>query len=174
MPEETRKGNPRWLASASRDEIVEFLLERAANPSHSGNLDPCDARVVGGNPGCGDVITVFLRVDRDGDAVAEASFLAEGCTISRAAASVLMDEVQGVPLSEIETMGADDMMDALGREVVKSRPRCATLALSTLKGAVKAYRNVRLREEAGLPPAERRPVTDPTRPLGSPAPKPSR
>ncbi|MFI5166855.1 MAG: iron-sulfur cluster assembly scaffold protein [Thermoanaerobaculales bacterium] len=135
---------------ATRQEIVDFLLEQAASPSHNGKLDPCDVTMVGGNPGCGDVITVYLNVDRDRDAVAQASFVGEGCTISQAAASVLMDQVQGLTLTAIEAMDANDVTDSLGREVVKSRPRCATLALSTLKGAVKAYRNQRLREAAGI------------------------
>ena len=133
---------------ATRQEIIDFLLEQAASPSHHGKLDPCDVTMVGGNPGCGDVITVYLKVDAERDAVADASFVGEGCTISQAAASVLMEQVQGVPLAVIEAMDANDVMDSLGREVVKSRPRCATLALSALKGAVKSYRNQQLRNAA--------------------------
>jgi nitrogen fixation NifU-like protein len=133
----------------SRQQIVDFLVEHATRPSHEGRLDPCDETMVGGNPGCGDVITIYLNVDRVGDTVGAAAFTAEGCTISRAAASVLMEQVQHRPLTAIEAMDAGDVMDALGRDVVKSRPRCATLALSTLKGAVKQYRNRRIREQAG-------------------------
>jgi len=135
---------------ATRQEILDFLLEQAASPSHNGKLDPCDVTMVGGNPGCGDVITVYLKVHADSDAVAQASFVGEGCTISQAAASVLMEQVQQLPLAEIEAMDANDVMESLGREVVKSRPRCATLALSTLKGAIKAYRNQQLRDAAGI------------------------
>lgn len=150
MPQAHEREPLRPPPGATRQEIVDFLLEQAASPSHNGKLDPCDVTMVGGNPGCGDVITVYLNVDRDRDAVAEASFVGEGCTISQAAASVLMEQVQQMPLAEIEAMDANDVMDSLGREVVKSRPRCATLALSTLKGAVKAYRNQRLRDAAGI------------------------
>jgi nitrogen fixation NifU-like protein len=45
------------------------------------------------------------------------------------------------------------MIDQLGREVVSTRPRCATLALGTLKAAVKKYRLDR-RRESGDPLAE--------------------
>jgi len=133
---------------ATRQEIIDFLLDQAASPSHHGKLEPCDVTMVAGNPGCGDVITVYLRVDAARDAVARASFVGEGCTISQAAASVLMERVQGSPLGEIEAMDANEMMEALGREVVASRPRCATLALSALKGAVKAHRSQQLRRGA--------------------------
>jgi nitrogen fixation NifU-like protein len=131
-----------------RQEAVEFLLEHARSPSHHGTLEGADVTVVGGNPGCGDVVTVYLKVDRENDRVAQATFTGEGCTISRAAASVLMEQVQGVPLAEIEAMDGNDLMDTLGRDVVRSRPRCATLALSTLKGAVRQYRQAHNRTPA--------------------------
>ena len=151
MTERHLRGALATTAGMSRQEAIDFLIERAAAPRRHGKPERCDVTLAGGNPGCGDVVTVYLTVDRDADAVAAASFTGEGCTISQAAASVLLEAVQGAPLSEIEGMDAADLMDALGRDVVKSRPRCATLALSTLKGAVKQYRNLRLREEAGLP-----------------------
>jgi nitrogen fixation NifU-like protein len=37
-------------------------------------------------------------------------------------------------------MDFNDMIDHLGREVVNTRPRCATLALGTLKAAIAKYR----------------------------------
>jgi nitrogen fixation NifU-like protein len=124
----------------NRAEIIDLLVEHARSGSHRGRLDDPDVVMPGGNPDCGDVVTVFLKVDRERDRVAAATFDGEGCTISQAAASVLMEQVQGIPLSEIEAMDGKDLMDTLGRDFVRMRPRCATLALSTLKGAVKQYR----------------------------------
>lgn len=146
VPEAASRSAGGGRAGLSRQEVIDFLIEQAASPSHHGRLDPCDVTMVGGNPGCGDVITIYLTVEPERDALAAVSFTGEGCTISQAAASVLLGRVQGASLSEIEAMDANDLMDALGRDVVKSRPRCATLALSTLKGAVKQYRNKRLRQ----------------------------
>lgn len=138
----------------NRAEIIDFLVEHARSPNHHGRLDDADVVMPGGNPDCGDVVTVFLRVDRQHDRVAAASFVGEGCTISQAAASVLMEQVQGLSLSEIEAMDGNDLMDTLGREVVRMRPRCATLALSTLKGAVKRYRREQERARAAPETAE--------------------
>ncbi len=138
----------------NRAEIIDLLVEHARTPSHHGRLDDADIVLPGGNPDCGDVVTVFLRVDREHDRVAAASFVGEGCTISQAAASVLMEQVQGVSLGEIEAMDGSDLMDTLGRDVVRMRPRCATLALSTLKGAVKRYRREQEREQTASMIAE--------------------
>jgi nitrogen fixation NifU-like protein len=138
----------------NRAEIIDLLVEHARSGSHRRRLADADVVMPGGNPDCGDVVTVFLRVDREHDRVAAASFVGEGCTISQAAASVLMERVQGVSLGEIEAMCGNDLMDTLGREVVRMRPRCATLALSTLKGAVKQYRREQQRERAASKTAE--------------------
>ena len=128
----------------TRAEIIDFLVEHANSPRNRGRLSDADVVVAGGNPNCGDVVTMFLKVDRQNDTVTGASFEGEGCTISQAAASVLTEMVKGASLVEIEAMDYNALMDVLGREVVRSRPSCATLALSTLKAAVQKYRRQRI------------------------------
>jgi nitrogen fixation protein NifU and related proteins len=124
----------------TREEIIEFLVDHSRAPSHSGTLENADVVMPGGNPGCGDTVTIYLDVDREHDRVAAIRFEGEGCTISQAAASILMDMVDGTPLASIEALEYQQMIDAVGREVAEMRPRCATLALGTLKAAVKKYR----------------------------------
>jgi len=139
----------------TREEIIDFLVEQARSQVHRGRLDGADVVVPGGNPGCGDAVTIYLKVDKAGDRVAGLSFEGEGCTISQAAAAIVTERVQGRPLAEIEAMDYNDMVDALGREVVQSRPRCATVALSTLKAAVRKYREAQLRGGAAEAQDER-------------------
>jgi nitrogen fixation NifU-like protein len=80
------------------------------------------------------------------------TFEGRGCTISQATASILTELIEHAPLSEIDALDYDAIMDVVGREVAQTRPRCATLALGTLKAAVKKYRSDRVREEHGLAP----------------------
>jgi len=54
--------------------------------------------------------------------------------------------MEGSTLDEIEHLDHDVIIDELGREVVISRPRCATLALGTLKQAVQQYKDDRRRQ----------------------------
>jgi nitrogen fixation NifU-like protein len=137
-----------------RQTAIEVLLEHYQSPHHRGPIADADVMMPGGNPGCGDVVTIFLKVDKSADKVEKISFVGEGCTISQAAASILTDMVQDTSLEEIEDMDYHVMMDTLGQEVAQSRPRCSTLALGTLKAAIKKYRRDRMREEAGLPPPD--------------------
>lgn len=136
-----------------RQAAIEIILDHYEAPRNRGALADADVAMPGGNPGCGDVVTMYLKVDRDADRVEGLTFEGEGCTISQAAASILTELVADAPLQKIEEMDYHAMMDVLGREVAQTRPRCATLALGTLKLAIKKYRSDRMREESGLPPA---------------------
>jgi len=122
-----------------RQSQIDYLLDLYQNPTHKGPMDDADVSQQGGNPGCGDIVTYHIKVGADGRLTA-LSFEGEGCTISQAAAELVADESQHRTLDEIEALSHDEIIDLLGREIVMSRPRCATLALGTLKGAVKQYR----------------------------------
>jgi len=126
--------------TVDRQDAIEFLLDHYQHPRNRGAMEDADVIMPGGNPGCGDIVTIYLKVDASGDQVETVTFEGEGCTISQAAASILTEMVAGKPLSEIDEMDFTDMIDYLGREVVNTRPRCATLALGTLKAALTQYR----------------------------------
>lgn len=128
-----------------RQEAIDYLLDHYQNPRNRGPLDQADVAMPGGNPGCGDVVTIYLKVNESGDSVERVTFEGEGCTISQAAASIVTEMVAGRPFTEIDEMDFNDMIDKLGREVVSTRPRCATLALGTLKAAITKYRADKIR-----------------------------
>jgi hypothetical protein len=91
---------------------------------------------------------IDLKIGAD-DRIEGISFEGEGCTISQAGASVVTELVMGKPLGEIEEMDLNAIIDELGRDVVISRTRCATLGLGTVKGAIAEYRRQQERAAAG-------------------------
>ncbi len=113
---------------------MEFILDHYENPRHKGSLADAEAVVEGGNPGCGDIIKVYLKVN-DGHLVA--TFEGEGCTISQASASYLMDDVNGKTPEEALAIDHETLMENLGKEIVQQRTRCATLSLDTLRAAIR-------------------------------------
>lgn len=122
----------------NRQEAIEFLMDHYENPRNFGPLEEADVSLKGGNPGCADVITMYARFDNDGK-IEEVHWDGEGCTISRAAASYVTEIVQGMTAEEIENLSFEDLIDELGRELVMTRPTCATLALGTLKKGVHEF-----------------------------------
>jgi nitrogen fixation NifU-like protein len=86
------------------------------------------------NPLCGDELGVHIRV-KDGH-IDELRFHGHGCAISQAAASIASEELMGMPLDEVEGLGADWMIDLLGIPVSATRRKCALLNLKVVRGAV--------------------------------------
>jgi nitrogen fixation NifU-like protein len=122
-----------------RQEFIDFILDHYQNPRHHGALEDPDIVMKGGNPGCGDIVTMYVRLGDD-ERIADVSFEGEGCTISQAAASIMTEKVIGKTLNEVSAIGAEAVVDEMGREVVANRLRCATLALNTLRAAERKYR----------------------------------
>ncbi len=122
-----------------RQTRIELLVDHFKRPRFRGALPDADVRMPGGNPGCGDVVTMYVRAAPDEERIDAVSFEGHGCTISQAAASILAERVNRKRLSfqDVLEMSYEDMIRVLGEDVVGSRPRCATLALGTLKAAVK-------------------------------------
>lgn len=122
-----------------RQTRIDLLVDHFKRPRHKGPLDPADASMPGGNPGCGDVVTMHVRAEPDGARIEALGFEGEGCTISQAAASILAQRInrKRPSFEDVLAMSYDEMIELLGEDIVGSRPRCATLALGTLKAAVK-------------------------------------
>ena len=121
-----------------RQEYIEYILDHFQNPRHRHRMDDADVQLGGGNPGCGDLITMYLKIDDD--RVTGVSFEGEGCTISQAGGSIVSELVKGMTLDEIKELGTHTMKEEMGDDVVKSRVRCATLALGTVQAAIDQYR----------------------------------
>ena len=125
-----------------RSEHIEYILDHFQNPRNKGRMEDADVQLGGGNPGCGDLITMYLKIDDDGR-VEKASFEGEGCTISQAGGSIIAEMIEGMTLDEVKKLGTETMIEEMGQEVVKSRVRCATLALGTAQAAIDQLRKDR-------------------------------
>ncbi len=124
---------------------IEYILDHYQNPRNHGAMADADVHREGGNPGCGDLVTIYLKV---ADGVIQAiSFEGQGCTISQAAASILTEHAKGLPVEAARELDYEFLVDELGEEAVKMRPRCATLGLDTLKATLEEYRKMQIRGE---------------------------
>ena len=138
------------------DELYrEIILDHYRNPRNSGSLDQPSASGEGDNPLCGDEVKIDLAI-RDGRIV-DVRFVAKGCSISQASASMMTEAIKGRSLEEVESLfemfkgmmyGADEVdVEALGDlEALQGvrkfpvRVKCATLAWNTLEEALEEYR----------------------------------
>ena len=130
-----------------RQEAIEFLVDHYQNPRNKGVLLDFDIHQTGGSPGCSDRVEMFAKVGPDGR-IDDVAFDGEGCTISMAAASYVTEMVRGMTLEEVDNLSFETLIDDLGREVVMTRPTCATVALGTLKKGAHELRMQRMAAES--------------------------
>ena len=67
------------------------------------------------NPICGDEVTLRVRVSEDGQTIRDVTWEGQGCSISQASASMLVDLIDGVPREK-----ATELIDGF-REALRSR-----------------------------------------------------
>ncbi len=144
-----------------RELYQELILDHGRRPRNFGALADANRAARGDNPICGDRITVYLNIDRDG-VIREAAFEGRGCAISTASASMMTEIVKGKTVDEAYqlfesfqamcTKDGHDMAahqardpDAVERLEMLSgvrqfpvRVKCATLAWHTMNAACRA------------------------------------
>ncbi len=86
---------------------IQILLDHYQRPRHRGALEEADVEMPGGNPGCGDVVTIYLKGADDHEHLDEISHEGEGCTISMAATSMLLEQVVEGKLKMDEVLELD-------------------------------------------------------------------
>jgi nitrogen fixation NifU-like protein len=136
-----------------RKSRIAVLVEHFKDPRHKGVLEDADVAMPGGSPECGGSMVVYLK--GDGDEVIEAlAWTGQGDTISMGATSIVMERMlaEGMGLDQVLALDYDELVESLGRDVIGSRTRNATLGLSTIKNAIHKYR--RDRRSAGVPISE--------------------
>jgi nitrogen fixation NifU-like protein len=99
----------------------EIILDHYKNPLNAGLREPYEAEVHHVNPTCGDEITMRVHLSGTGeDAVVEdVSYVAEGCSISQAATSVMTDLLIGRKVSEALAVHDDFLTLMQGRGTVE-------------------------------------------------------
>jgi len=118
-----------------REELMQFILDHYENPRNYGPRLDADIVQKGGNPGCGDIVTLYLKFDING-IINDISFEGEGCILSQAATSMITEIVEGKSVEDVEKMSPDVITDIIGKELAMTRPRCTTLGLTTVKLAL--------------------------------------
>ena len=138
-----------------RELYQEVILDHGRNPRNFRHPPEANCRAYGNNPMCGDMLTVYLKVNSDGT-VADCAFEGKGCAISMASASMMTELVKGRTVAEVETLfesfhrlctedgyvrdadedDADRLNVLAGVREFPVRVKCATLAWHTMHAAM--------------------------------------
>ncbi len=117
-------------------EYSEKVLDHFANPRNIGEIFDADGVGTVGNPTCGDMTTVYIRVE-DGR-ITDIKFKTFGCAAAIATASMTTELALGKTIDEALAMSRNDVADALdGLPPVKMH--CSNLAADALHAAIEEY-----------------------------------
>jgi nitrogen fixation NifU-like protein len=137
-----------------RNSSLALLVEHFGSPRHKGALEDVDVVMPGGSPECGGSVVVYLKGDGNGN-VESLSWTGQGDTISMGAASIITERIlrEDLSMGEILEIDYEEFVESVGREIVGSRTRHATLGLSTIKAAIRKYQKDKLADRAQGAPA---------------------
>lgn len=114
----------------------EKVMDHFRNPRNMGEIEDPDGVGTVGNPVCGDMMTVYIKVKEN--RLDEIKFKTFGCGAAIATSSMVTELAKGKTLEEAIKITRKDVADALeGLPPIKMH--CSNLAADALQAAIKNY-----------------------------------
>jgi len=117
---------------------TEKVMDHFTNPRNVGEIENADGVGLVGNPVCGDVMKLFIKVE-DGKIV-DAKFKTFGCGAAIATSSMVTEMVKGKTLDEALTISNKAVAEALDG-LPPNKMHCSNLAADALHKAIEDYRD---------------------------------
>jgi nitrogen fixation NifU-like protein len=115
----------------------EKVMEHFMNPRNMGEMEDADGIGEVGNPTCGDLMKIFIKVEDD--VITDIKFQTFGCGAAIATSSMITELARGKTLDEALDITRDDVATSLdGLPPIKMH--CSNLASDALKAAIEDYR----------------------------------
>ena len=114
----------------------EKVMEHFRNPRNVGEIENPDGIGHVGNPVCGDIMELYIKVDRD--IITDAKFKTFGCGAAIATSSMVTELVKGKSIEEAKRISNRAVAEALGG-LPPVKLHCSVLAEEALKSAIEDY-----------------------------------
>jgi len=119
---------------------TEKVMEHFRNPRNVGEIPDADGVGTVGNPICGDMMTIYIKVEDD--RIADIKFKTFGCGAAIAVSSMITELAKGKTLDEAMKITRQAVAEELGG-LPPVKMHCSNLAADALHEAVKDYRKRR-------------------------------
>lgn len=121
----------------------EKVRENFLHPQNMGEIENPDGEGTVGNPRCGDVLKVMIKVKDN--KIKDIKFQTFGCAAAIASSSMLTQLAKNKDLDEASKITNKDVLNEL-RELPNIKIHCSNLAADALKEAIKDYSNKKLKK----------------------------
>ena len=116
----------------------EKVMDHFLHPRNVGSIENADGVGEVGNAKCGDIMKIFLKIDKDTQVITDVKFETFGCGSAIASSSMATEMIKGKPLSEALTLSNKAVAEALDGPPAH-KMHCSVLAEEAIKAAVKDY-----------------------------------
>ncbi|NWG02718.1 MAG: iron-sulfur cluster assembly scaffold protein [Syntrophaceae bacterium] len=113
-----------------------FLMEHFQNPRNVGEISNPDGVGTVGNASCGDIMQLFIKIDKG--KITEAKFKTFGCGAAIATSSILTERIIGATPDEAIKISEETSKEVLA-QLPKEKVPCFTLAADALKLAIEEF-----------------------------------
>jgi nitrogen fixation NifU-like protein len=117
---------------------TDIVLEHFRHPRNVGKIENPDGKATEGSPACGDMVSVYIKVDPKTNTIADAKFESYGCASNIATGSIITELAKGKTLDEAKNITWKEASDALGG-LPKIKAHCSVLAVEGLRSAIQNY-----------------------------------
>ncbi len=117
----------------------EKVMETFAHPQNVGVIEDADGVGTVGNPTCGDIMKIYLKIDKDTDVIQDAKFQTFGCAAAIASSSMATGMIIGKSVDDALKIKNRDVVEAL-EGLPPQKIHCSVLAEEAIKLAVDDYR----------------------------------
>jgi nitrogen fixation NifU-like protein len=117
---------------------TDTVLEHFRHPRNVGKIENADGKATEGSPACGDMVSVYIKVDPKTNTIADAKFESYGCASNIATGSIITELAKGKTLDEAKSITWKQASDALGG-LPKIKAHCSVLAVEGLRSAIQNY-----------------------------------
>ncbi len=117
---------------------TETVMEHFKYPRNVGRIEDPDGKAVEGSPACGDMVAVYLKVDKDTQRLTDIKFESYGCASNIATGSIITELAKGKTLEEAKSISWKQASDALGG-LPPIKTHCSVLAIDGLRAAIQNY-----------------------------------
>ena len=114
------------------------VKELFMQPKNAGIMEDADITAIAGSVACGDMLKLYLKIDRENKTIERATFESYGCVANIATSSMITEMIRGKSLEYARELTFKDEITALGG-LPKIKYHCAVLAVQALKIALNKW-----------------------------------
>ncbi len=117
---------------------TDIVLEHFRHPRNVGKIKNPDGKATEGSLACGDMVSVYIKVDTKRNTITDIKFEFYGCAFNIATGSIITELAKGKTLDEAKNITWKEASEALGG-LPKIKAHCSVLAVEGLRSAIQNY-----------------------------------